>query len=80
LIANDGHKINDNLYVVIATLIAEAFTPPEWQVPWLPGYGNSLPVRIGNAAHSQGNDHFTVCCRVGMRANSGPMRQVSGKC
>ena len=25
----------------------------EWQVPWLPGYGNSFPVRIGNAAHSQ---------------------------
>ena len=25
----------------------------EWQVPWLPGYGNSLPVRVGNAAHSQ---------------------------
>jgi GH15 family glucan-1,4-alpha-glucosidase len=25
----------------------------EWQVPWLPGYGNSQPVRVGNAAHSQ---------------------------
>ena len=25
----------------------------EWQVPWLPGYGNSQPVRIGNAAHNQ---------------------------
>lgn len=25
----------------------------EWQVPWLPGYENSQPVRIGNAAHSQ---------------------------
>ena len=25
----------------------------EWEVPWLPGYGNSLPVRIGNAAHGQ---------------------------
>jgi GH15 family glucan-1,4-alpha-glucosidase len=25
----------------------------EWQVPWLPGYENSAPVRIGNAAHSQ---------------------------
>jgi GH15 family glucan-1,4-alpha-glucosidase len=25
----------------------------EWQVPWLPGYENSAPVRIGNAAHNQ---------------------------
>ncbi|HZT24971.1 MAG TPA: glycoside hydrolase family 15 protein [Pseudolabrys sp.] len=25
----------------------------EWQVPWLPGYDNSAPVRIGNAAHNQ---------------------------
>jgi GH15 family glucan-1,4-alpha-glucosidase len=25
----------------------------EWEVPWLPGYENSAPVRIGNAAHSQ---------------------------
>ena len=25
----------------------------EWEVPWLPGYENSLPVRIGNAAHDQ---------------------------
>jgi GH15 family glucan-1,4-alpha-glucosidase len=25
----------------------------EWQVPWLPGYENSRPVRIGNFAHSQ---------------------------
>ncbi len=25
----------------------------EWQVPWLPGYEGSLPVRIGNAAHNQ---------------------------
>jgi GH15 family glucan-1,4-alpha-glucosidase len=25
----------------------------EWEVPWLPGYGNSQPVRIGNAAHNQ---------------------------
>jgi GH15 family glucan-1,4-alpha-glucosidase len=25
----------------------------EWQVPWLPGYEGSTPVRIGNAAHSQ---------------------------
>lgn len=25
----------------------------EWEVPWLPGYEHSTPVRIGNAAHSQ---------------------------
>jgi GH15 family glucan-1,4-alpha-glucosidase len=25
----------------------------EWSPPWLPGYENSAPVRIGNAAHSQ---------------------------
>ncbi|MGH9674493.1 MAG: glycoside hydrolase family 15 protein [Bryobacteraceae bacterium] len=26
---------------------------PEWEVPWLEGYENSSPVRVGNAAHSQ---------------------------
>ncbi len=25
----------------------------EWEVPWLPGYERSTPVRIGNAAHNQ---------------------------
>jgi GH15 family glucan-1,4-alpha-glucosidase len=25
----------------------------EWEVPWLPGYEGSRPVRIGNAAHQQ---------------------------
>ncbi len=25
----------------------------EWEVPWLPGYENSAPVRVGNAAHDQ---------------------------
>ena len=25
----------------------------EWEVPWLPGYENSRPVRIGNGAHDQ---------------------------
>lgn len=25
----------------------------EWDVPWLPGYEQSIPVRIGNAAHGQ---------------------------
>jgi GH15 family glucan-1,4-alpha-glucosidase len=26
---------------------------PEWEVPWLKGYENSSPVRVGNAAHAQ---------------------------
>jgi len=26
---------------------------PEWEVPWLRGYEDSAPVRVGNAAHSQ---------------------------
>jgi GH15 family glucan-1,4-alpha-glucosidase len=26
---------------------------PEWQIPWLPGYERSAPVRIGNAASGQ---------------------------
>lgn len=25
----------------------------EWELPWLPGYEGSKPVRVGNAAHSQ---------------------------
>jgi len=25
----------------------------EWEVPWLPGYDKSSPVRVGNAAHGQ---------------------------
>ena len=25
----------------------------EWEVPWLPGYEGSAPVRVGNAAHDQ---------------------------
>ncbi len=25
----------------------------EWEVPWLPGYEGSVPVRLGNAAHAQ---------------------------
>ena len=25
----------------------------EWEIPWLPGYENSKPVRLGNAAHEQ---------------------------
>jgi GH15 family glucan-1,4-alpha-glucosidase len=26
---------------------------PEWQIPWLPGYQKSAPVRVGNAASDQ---------------------------
>jgi GH15 family glucan-1,4-alpha-glucosidase len=26
---------------------------PEYEMPWLPGYENSSPVRVGNAAHGQ---------------------------
>jgi len=26
---------------------------PEWEIPWLPGYEHSVPVRIGNAAAAQ---------------------------
>src|SRR5690606_3895656 len=26
---------------------------PEWEVTWLPGYADSQPVRVGNAAHEQ---------------------------
>ncbi len=33
--------------------IAGEWRLTEWEVPWLPGYENSAPVRIGNAAHSQ---------------------------
>ena len=25
----------------------------EWEVPWLPGYENAAPVRVGNSAHGQ---------------------------
>jgi GH15 family glucan-1,4-alpha-glucosidase len=26
---------------------------PEWELPWLPGFGGARPVRVGNAAHTQ---------------------------
>jgi GH15 family glucan-1,4-alpha-glucosidase len=26
---------------------------PEWELPWLPGYADSKPVRVGNAAYTQ---------------------------
>ena len=33
--------------------IAGERTLREWELPWLPGYENSKPVRLGNAAHEQ---------------------------
>src|ERR1700682_4589501 len=27
--------------------------PPEFEVPWLSGYGGARPVRVGNLAHTQ---------------------------
>ena len=33
--------------------IAGEHRAPEWEVPWLPGYEGSRPVRVGNAAHMQ---------------------------
>lgn len=33
--------------------VAAGIAPPEEELPWLPGYANSQPVRIGNAANNQ---------------------------
>jgi GH15 family glucan-1,4-alpha-glucosidase len=49
----------------------------EWEVPWLPGYENSAPVRVGNAASRQFQldvygevmDAMYQCHRVGLNAN-----------
>jgi GH15 family glucan-1,4-alpha-glucosidase len=49
----------------------------EYEIPWLPGYGDSAPVRIGNAAHEQLQldvygelmDALYACHRYGLEGN-----------
>ena len=50
---------------------------PEFEIEWLPGYENSRPVRIGNAAHQQLqldvygelSDALYTCRRYGLESN-----------
>jgi GH15 family glucan-1,4-alpha-glucosidase len=50
---------------------------PEWELPWLPGYERSAPVRVGNAASNQFQldvfgevvDTLHVARRVGLEAD-----------
>jgi GH15 family glucan-1,4-alpha-glucosidase len=50
----------------------------EFELPWLPGYENSIPVRIGNGAYEQLQldvygelmDAFYACHRYGLEASS----------
>ena len=50
---------------------------PEFEIEWLPGYENSRPVRIGNAAHEQLqldvygelSDALYTCRRFGLESN-----------
>lgn len=52
---------------------------PEMELPWLPGYENSAPVRIGNGAYNQHQldvfgevmDAMHQCWRVGMSPGEG---------
>jgi GH15 family glucan-1,4-alpha-glucosidase len=55
---------------------------PELEMPWLPGYENSRPVRVGNAAHEQFQldvygeviDSLHVARKVGIEANEDAWR------
>lgn len=57
----------------------------EFEVPWLPGYEESRPVRIGNAAHEQFQldvygeiiDALHVASRYGLRADDDAWRMQS---
>src|SRR5262249_17152540 len=54
----------------------------EYELPWLAGYENSLPVRVGNAAHEQfqldvygeGMDSFYTEAKYGIEADADATR------